>query len=226
MDSPHPHQSLERIRGEPLLVALRFEASRQVFDFAITCLLVEIHKNVGITEVTIVFENFVFENQVIAPSVPGQLIDHSMILVEIVTSVRQDQIGRQRVLQFFKVLFDFYCLRREETVAKVEDGDVLLGGSFEKEFGAAASFSAAGRAGAENHPVKFQVATRAKQFEDRAAAANLDIIRMGSETQDAKTLAAFFCEKERNHERFSGRFSKPATARCLWRIGRPDAACL
>jgi hypothetical protein len=45
-----------------------------------------------------------------------------------------------------------------------------------------AGFFVAGGAGTENYPVEFQVATCAKKFEDGTAAANLDVVGMGSQT--------------------------------------------
>src|SRR5580698_9932527 len=116
LDTANPHQTLKRIRSEPLFVTLGLKASHQILNLPITSLPVEIHKNIGIAKIAIVFEDFVFENKVIAPGVPGQLVNHSMILMEIVASMREDQIGRQRVFQLFKMLFDFDCLRRKKPI--------------------------------------------------------------------------------------------------------------
>jgi hypothetical protein len=180
MDAANPHQSLKGIRSEPLFVALRLKTCRQIFDFTVTRLLIEIHKKVGITKVAVVLENFVFENEVITPGIPGQPIDHSMILMEIVTGVGEYQIGGEGVFQTFKVFFDFHTFRREKTVAEVEDRDVLMSRPFQKERGALSGFIGARNAGTENHPVKVQIAAVAKQFEDRGAAADLNIVGMSS----------------------------------------------
>ena len=182
VDTADTHQSLKGIGSEPLFVTLRFEAGGQVLDFAVTSFLIEIHVKIRVTKIAVIFENFIFEDQLIAPGVPGQLVDHSMILMEIIASVREDQIGRQRVFQLFKVLFDFDVLRRKKSIAEVQDRDILLSGTFQKEFGAMAGFFVAGGAGTENYPVEFQVATCAQKFEDGTAAANLDVVGMGSQT--------------------------------------------
>ena len=112
----------------------------------------------------------------LAPGVPGQLIDDAVVLVEVVASVSENQVRRNRSLEGFKVFFNFNILRGKEAVAKVQDRDRLFLRALQEQVRTADGFLLAASPRAKNDPVELQVAAGAKQFEDRTPATDLDIV--------------------------------------------------
>ena len=55
------------------------------------------HEHVRHAEVAVELGNFVFEDQVIAERVPGQLVDDAVVLVQIVPAVREDHVRCERL---------------------------------------------------------------------------------------------------------------------------------
>ena len=95
----------------------------QVSDFP-----VERNKKVGAAQVAIILGNFVFQDEMVSPCVPGQLIDDPVILVKVVSSMRKDEVGRRSNFQGLEILFNFDELGRKETVAEIEDNYLLFRG--------------------------------------------------------------------------------------------------
>jgi hypothetical protein len=62
---------VEGVAGKPVLGRLSLEMLHQQLDLAITELLGERDEQVRLTEVAIVFENFVLKDQMISEGVPG-----------------------------------------------------------------------------------------------------------------------------------------------------------
>src|SRR5580658_126285 len=162
----------------------------------------------------------------IAPGVPGKLVDDAVVLMKIVACVGENQVGREAVFQVFKEFLDLHTFIGKETVAKIQNGHVASRGAFQKEGGTTASFSFAIEAGAEDDPVEFQIAARAEKLKDGAAAADFDVVGMSAEAEDLKALATIFFKSESEHWwSLSGHWPKPAKGRCLWRKDHRDAAC-
>src|SRR5690349_4370733 len=106
LDSAKTHQSVERLRGEPALVALRAERFHEVIHFPLTHAFVERDEEIRTPEPSVVLRNLVLQHQMIAERVPGELGHHAMILVQITTIVREDQIPCGLRLQLLEELLD------------------------------------------------------------------------------------------------------------------------
>ena len=87
-----PGQSTKYLRIEPLLGTLRAEMLNQKVDFALQHSCSHRHVDIGSAYVSIPLRNFVFENAVIAKSIPRQTADKTMILMGIITAMGQNQI--------------------------------------------------------------------------------------------------------------------------------------
>src|SRR6266446_130622 len=180
-DSPDAHQALKSILRKPMLIALRFEAGHQILDLTVANLAIERHEEIGRTEVAVVLRDFIFEDKMIPPSVPGQLVDDAVILVQIFARVGQDQIRRESVLQVLEEFLNLNTLEWEEAVAEIQDRDVFLSRAFQKEFRAPAGLTFTLGFRAKNHPMKFQIETRLEKLQDCASATNLDVVRVSAE---------------------------------------------
>src|SRR2546427_2672478 len=90
----HPAQTEERpeeLLREPALLDLAGEVRQDRVDSAAAEGLLKRHEDVRCPEIAVVLRDFVLEDEVIPEGVPRQLRDQSMILVEVVAIVRQDQ---------------------------------------------------------------------------------------------------------------------------------------
>ena len=56
--------------------------------------LLERDENVWRSEIAVVLRDLVLEDEVVAKRVPGELAGEAVILVEVVPSVREDEVGR------------------------------------------------------------------------------------------------------------------------------------
>ena len=65
--------SLKRVAGEPMLGRLRFKMLQKQLNLSDADLLRERHEDVGMSQVTVVFQDFVFKNEVISERVPGEI---------------------------------------------------------------------------------------------------------------------------------------------------------
>ncbi len=53
------------------------------------------HEDVGVAEISLVLGDVVLEDQMIAEGIPRKLTDRAVVLVQVVASTRQDQVGRE-----------------------------------------------------------------------------------------------------------------------------------
>jgi hypothetical protein len=164
-----------------MFVSLGLEATHKVTNLAVGDFAIERDKKVGRTQVAIVFGDFVFQDEMIPPSVPRKLVYDAVVLMEIVARVGQNQVGREPAFQVLKKLLYLDALIGKEAVAELQDGDMLGSGTLQEKGRAAAGFAFAIRAGAKNDPVEFQIAPGTQELENRAAAADLDVVGMSTE---------------------------------------------
>ena len=104
LQAAHTHEAEERLVGEPVLVALGGEVLVEQGDLALGLRIAQRHIQVGCAQVAVVFWNLVFQDQVIAKGVPGQLAREAMILMQIVPGVNQDHIRRERLERLEELL--------------------------------------------------------------------------------------------------------------------------
>src|SRR5689334_6922087 len=86
--------------------------------------LLEARKDVGPSKVAVVLGDLVFENEMAPERVPRELRNHSMVLVQIVLVVREDQIRLDLPLQNLQVVLDTIGLGRKVRVPKRLDRDL------------------------------------------------------------------------------------------------------
>ena len=73
------------------------------------------------------FHDLVFEDHVVAPGVPGQLRDETVVLVPIVVVVGQNEVRCEARFEVLEGFLDELALERKESVAKAVNDDVALG---------------------------------------------------------------------------------------------------
>jgi len=75
-----------------VFVALRLEASAEMFDLAAANICTQSDVEVRIPKIPIVLGDFVFQDDVVTKGIPCQVGEKPVILVAVVTVVRKDQI--------------------------------------------------------------------------------------------------------------------------------------
>jgi hypothetical protein len=110
-----------------------------------------------------------------------------MILVTIMTVMREHNVRLERAFQLFEFLLQSGSLKWQETRFELPHDCLLLGAS-QQRFGARASFISPPPFRAKDHPVNVQIATFANPFQERTAAANLNIVRVRPKAQNVSSL--------------------------------------
>src|SRR5262245_18669397 len=83
------------------------------------------YKEVGGSDVAIVFRDLIFEDQVISKGVPSELRYQAVVLVQVLAVVGEDDIRGDRLLERLEELLYLGPQVRKETVLEVSDHDVL-----------------------------------------------------------------------------------------------------
>src|SRR5216683_1818968 len=102
-DAPNAHESCKSIRRKPLLVPLGSKTRHQVFYLALASLAIKRNIEIGRAQVAIILWNLIFEDHVIPPGVPGQLVDDPVVLMQILSRMSKDHVRRSLGLQLFEV---------------------------------------------------------------------------------------------------------------------------
>lgn len=118
LHSAKPQQSEESLLGEPVLCSLRSEHVDQRFALSVSGALAQRHVQVRSAQISIPFRNLVFENELVPESVPGQVGDHSVILVPVVARVSKDDVWTEVTGKALELVLDRGELRREIAVTK------------------------------------------------------------------------------------------------------------
>src|SRR5262245_2350623 len=108
-----------------------------------------------------------------AKRVPGQIRQDSMVLVAIVTVMREDEIRLER-LQLLEERLDAFAVERKKTRAKFLDDDSRLRGAGHQFLRAHAGLPRSRACAAEHDPEDVEVVVIANQLQQRAAAPDLD----------------------------------------------------
>src|SRR5439155_23478010 len=104
-------------------------------------------KAVRRSEIAIELGNLVLEDEMIPKSIPGQIRQQAVILVPVVSMVRQDQVGIHLTLELFERVLDVAAVVRKKAVSKTVDGDALTRGAAEEQRGALSGFALPRRRG-------------------------------------------------------------------------------
>src|SRR6266853_923929 len=88
--TPQSHEREKCLRLKPLLGALGLEGVHDQVDLFFADFGGERHENARLPHVAIIFGNFVFQNHMVAKSIPGQFCQHAVVLVSIVAIMGED----------------------------------------------------------------------------------------------------------------------------------------
>jgi len=167
-----------------MFVGLCFEEPLQEGNFGLGNFIFERDEGVRLGQVSIELGNFVFENQMIAKGVPGEIGKNAMILMPIIAEMSEDQVGLNETFELLEVIFDQFTLVGEEAGPEILYNDLRSNRALQEGFGAFPSFVGAGPFGTENHPKDFEIRFCAEEGKDSATAADFDVIGMGAEAED------------------------------------------
>ena len=155
----------------------------QVVDLLARLGIAQRHKEVRGAQVSVVFWDLVFEDEVIAKSVPRQLAHQTVVLVKIVSGMREDYIRREDFLEFFEAFFDRRTEVGKESISKGFHHDSLLARLPEERPGTALRFRGACRIGTEDEPVELNILRLLEHPQYRATAANLNVVAVGPQAK-------------------------------------------
>src|SRR5262245_22753991 len=150
----------------------------------------ERREDVGLAEVPFVFGDLVLCDQMIAESVPGQLADEAVILVEVFGARGEDQIRLHLGLDLLESILDLRADERE--VAFPERIDFHLGapGGGEEVGRAAAGLRGALAIAGEDFPADGRARTLREQPQDGPPATDFQVIAVRREAEDSKRSPA------------------------------------
>src|ERR1017187_9428860 len=106
-----------------------------------------------------------------------------MILMQIFAVVGEDQIRRDLVAQPLDELLNPLAHEREVTVPKMLDHDPLGNSALQENLCAVFGLTGAQGRGAEDDPMDGDVGVLFGEFQERAAAADLNVVGVGAEAQ-------------------------------------------
>ncbi|HQK17298.1 MAG TPA: hypothetical protein PLJ27_07585, partial [Polyangiaceae bacterium] len=198
-DAANPKESVEGIGRKPRATVLTLEALADVRHFPAARRPIQLNIEVWRPQVSVVLDDLVFEDQVIPEGVPGQFADQPMVLVQVMTVVRENDVGLENALQLLEGVLDFRADVREVAVPKSLGDDRLLRAFSQKHLRALDRFLGPRGLGAENDPVNLRAFQFREQTEDCSAAADLDIVAMRPEKQQAPKRFFPATKKEREH---------------------------
>lgn len=113
------------VLGEPTFLPLALEALQDGLDFFLGDGLWQVDKKIGCPQISIILDDFVFENQVVSVRVPSQLRYQPMVLMEVSTIMRQDNVREVFSFEFFKEVLYFSSNIGKIAVSKFLDGDLF-----------------------------------------------------------------------------------------------------
>src|SRR5439155_14763684 len=93
LDTAKAHQPQKKVLGKPLFVALSPEEAHQKLHFALRNDFGKRHEKIRLPQIGVVLWNLVFENEMVAESIPGEFREQAVVLMEIMPEMSKDQIG-------------------------------------------------------------------------------------------------------------------------------------
>lgn len=100
--SPQTQNSAQSVFGKPVLLGLGLKNVENVLDLPAADRLVKVDKKVGLSQVAIVFRDFVLQNVFPPVRIPGEIGNQTMVLVPVVAIVGQDDVGEACFLMLSK----------------------------------------------------------------------------------------------------------------------------
>lgn len=200
LDTAQTHQASKQIFAEPVQRALTGEVPDQVIALLRYISFAEGHEEIGMAEIAVVLGDLIFENEMIAEGVPGQLGQHPMVLVAVMAMVGENDIRGNLQLQRFEPVLDFTHGLREVTIPEIENGYFRRPEGPEQLHRAVARFLFTLIASAEYHPVDVCSRRCFSQTHERSATANFNIVAMGADEQNAGRPGSLQRRNEVHHD--------------------------
>ena len=92
--------------------------AHQKADFFAIDRFIQVDKEVRYAKIAVIFRNFIFQDEVVSKGIPGQLTDQTMILMQIMPVMGEDDVWRFLPFQLLKKIFNLTANVREKTVPK------------------------------------------------------------------------------------------------------------
>lgn len=106
----HPaeaHQRSKHVISEPTFGMLGLEGRHDELELPLACFIVDLNKEVGLSQVAVKLRNFVLQDQVVAEGVPCEFRKKAVILMRISVVVRENNVRGRRLFQVFENGLDF-----------------------------------------------------------------------------------------------------------------------
>src|SRR4029453_6685298 len=136
LDSSNSQKRQECVRGEPVFLPLGLEAVHYHADLFLADGIVEMNEEIGTSQIAVVFQDFIFQDELIPVGVPRQLGDQAMVLMEIVAVVGEDEIRGDPFFQLFEEALYLVSEVREEACLEIPDQNLLLLRARQEDLGA------------------------------------------------------------------------------------------
>ena len=105
-DSADAVHCLEGAPGEPMLRCLSLKVVQEELNLSFASFLGKRHEHLRTTQVAIIFEDFILEDQVISECVPGEVRQDPVILMSVIAIMREDQLRIKFRPNLLKQVFD------------------------------------------------------------------------------------------------------------------------
>src|ERR1039457_3621456 len=175
-----PHEGKKRVLLKPGFGILGLEGIHDVTDLLLAHFRLERHEHARLSQVTVVFRNLVFQNQMVPKCIPGQFRDQTMVLVRVLAVVSEDEV-RGYCFQVLENCLHFGTHKWHETVRESLQQWSLQIAGIDKHGGSAFGLDLPDSNGAENHPVKHRAWVLFRQPQNRATTTNFYIVGMGAQ---------------------------------------------
>src|SRR4029079_14859206 len=129
--------------------------------------------------------DLVLEHDVIPEGVPRQLADEAVVLVQVVARVREHEVRSNARLELLERVLHIGSRVREVSVAETEHVDRALGRVPEEQLRAPACLVRPLATRGEDDPLHGEAWVRPDEREDGAAAADLEVVRVGADREHA-----------------------------------------
>jgi hypothetical protein len=154
------------------------------------------HEHIWLAEVSVELGDFVLQNEVVSKSIPGKIGKDPVVLVAVIPIMSEYQVRLKLALELLEKFFDFLALEREEAAPKVLDQDLTFARVPQELLGTRPGFLGATTFSAKDYPEAMQTGHFPCHSENRSSAADLDIIGVRPEQENALYLIEV-CRKHR-----------------------------
>jgi len=152
-------------------------------DFPVDLVPRQWHEENRITDIAVVFGDFVLKGEMITEGILCKLGNQPMVLVSIAMPMRQDQCRIKIGFDSLEVVLDLGTLKREIAVAEPAYIDLLVKDTLKKCAGAVPGLSFSNSGCAEDNPSYCEVGDLRYETKNRPAAPDLYVIGMGTQTK-------------------------------------------